>query len=137
MSDETEEKEAEHERDSDEGKSEEAESAESKADEEASDDKKDEEPAEEEGPLFARTYPKTPEVEALLAAFERGNYARVREEAPQLASRSSDPEVKRAAEDLLRRIEPDPVSKTLLAVAALLLVFFAYWYFGHQHEVPK
>ncbi|NUO51528.1 MAG: hypothetical protein HOV80_21950 [Polyangiaceae bacterium] len=136
MSDETEEKEAEQEKDSDEEKSDEAESADAKS-AEKKDDKKDEEPAEDEAPLFARTYPKTPEVEALLAAFERGNYARVREEAPALASRSSDPEVKRAAEDLLRRIQPDPVSKTLLAVAALLLLFFVYWYFGHQHEGPK
>jgi hypothetical protein len=137
VSDETEEKEAEHEKDSeeksDEAKSDETESAEA----EPKKEQEEESPPADERPLFARTYPRTPEVDALLAAFERGNYARIREEAPALASRSDDPEVKRAADDLFRRIQPDPVSTTLLGVAALLLVFFVYWYFGHHHEVPK
>ncbi len=135
MSDETEEKEAQHEKDAEASSPEEPE----EKSEEKSEAKKDDEesPPEDERPLFARTYPRTPEVDALLAAFERGNYARVREEGPALVSRSDDPEVKRAAEDLLRRIQPDPVSRALLAVAALLLVFFVYWYFGHHHEVPK
>lgn len=94
---------------------------------------------EDERPLFARSFPKTPEVDALLLAFERGNYARVREEAPALASKTDNPDVKRAAEELFRRIQPDIVSKSLLAVAAVLLAFFVYWYLGqHNHpEVPQ
>jgi hypothetical protein len=59
----------------------------------------------------------------LIAAFEVGNYAKVREQAPRLVERSESLEVKAAAAELLRRIEPDPLVKMLLAVAIGL--FFA------------
>ncbi len=105
------------------------------SDAEAGEAKADDETEPEDGrPLFARTYPRHADLDALVDAFERGNYARVRLEAPALAGRAEDPAVKRAAEDLFKRIQPDFVSKTLLVIAALLLVFFAYHYLGgHAH----
>jgi hypothetical protein len=84
-------------------------------------------------PLFARAYPRTPEIDALLAAFEAGNYARVREEAPKVAESATDPKVAAAARDLRRRIDPDPLQLYLLALTAGLLLFLTAWFFWHQH----
>jgi hypothetical protein len=105
------------------------------ADADAGEAKREDETEPEDGrPLFARTYPRHADLDALVEAFERGNYAHVRQEAPALAGRAEDPAVKLAAEDLFKRIQPDFVSKTLLVIAALLLVFFAYHYLGgHAH----
>jgi hypothetical protein len=82
-----------------------------------------------ERPRFLLRFPEDPELEPLIAAFEAGNYAQVRALAPALAERAERPEVRRAAEELLRRIEPDPLMKALLAMAvALLTVVAAYAY---------
>lgn len=77
-----------------------------------------------------------PELRALMAAFDRGDYAHVRQEAPLLAARTKDPAVRRLAEDLGRRIEPDPISVYLVALAGVLLVFLAAWYWTHPHGQP-
>jgi hypothetical protein len=74
-------------------------------------------------PAFLLRFPEDPELEPLISAFEVGNYAKVREQAPRLVERSESLEVKAAAAELLRRIEPDPLVKMLLAVAIGL--FFA------------
>jgi hypothetical protein len=91
------------------------------------------EPAPDGRPPFARKYPRTEDLDALLAAFEAGNYAKVRADAPKLAERASDPEVARALRDLRRRIEPDPLQIYLLAITAALLVFLTVWFFLHRH----
>lgn len=84
-------------------------------------------------PSFLAGFPKHPELDALVAAFVRGDYARVRAEAPRLADRAESDEVRAAARELARRIEPDPVSKALLLLAIALLVALAGWYFSHRH----
>jgi hypothetical protein len=84
-------------------------------------------------PPFARKYPRTAELDALLSAFEAGNYAKVRTEAPKLAERTDDPEVAGAARDLRRRIDPDPLQLYLLALTAALLLFLTVWFFTHPH----
>jgi len=67
-------------------------------------------------------------LEALVAAFERGDYARVRREAPSLAASASSPDVRAAATALLGQTRPDPISSVFFALAAALLVFLsAYW----------
>src|SRR6185436_9883280 len=58
---------------------------------------------------FARSFPDDPELAKLLAAFEAGDYRTVHEGAPKLAERTADAAVRKAALDLKRRIEPDPV----------------------------
>ncbi len=83
-------------------------------------------------PSFAQKYPRHEELDALLDAFEKGNYARVREGAQKLILTTKEPAVRRAAEDLSSRLEPDPLARYMLGAASLLLVFFSIWYFTHR-----
>ncbi len=87
-------------------------------------------------PAFALDFPADPELDALVAAFESGDYARVRREAPLLVKATESVAVRKAARELLKRIEPDPVAVYLLAGAALLLTFLAFWYWTHPHASP-
>jgi hypothetical protein len=87
-----------------------------------------------ERPRFLLGFPKHPELEPLIQAFETGNYALVRRDAPALAERTDDPAVRDAAIELRRRIDPDPLYKYLLGVSVVLLAFLtAYAYLGHSH----
>lgn len=83
-------------------------------------------------PRFAKDFPRHPELDALVAAFARGDYATVREGAPKLAESASDDGVKRAARTLRERIEPDPTSKMLFLIAAALLVLLTAWWIAHD-----
>ena len=83
-------------------------------------------------PAFLLDFPQHPDLEPLIRAFELGNYALVREDAPRLVERADDAEVKAAASELLRRIEPDPLVKFMLAVAvALFCAVVGYVYLSH------
>jgi hypothetical protein len=87
-----------------------------------------------ERPAFLLSFPNDPDLERLIFAFEAGNYALVRSEAPALAQRTADPEVRNAARELYRRIQPDPLIKYLLAVSVALLVFLVIYFYGsHDH----
>jgi hypothetical protein len=77
----------------------------------------------EERPRFLLELPHDPALEPLIEAFEAGNYARVRVLAPELVKSANNPEVRRAAEELLARIEPDPRVVLLLGVAIALFLF--------------
>jgi hypothetical protein len=83
-------------------------------------------------PGFAKDFPKHPELDALVAAFARGDYAAVREGAPRLAASTDDERVKQAATTLRQRIEPDPTSKMLFLFAAALLAFLTIWWVTHD-----
>jgi hypothetical protein len=87
-------------------------------------------------PSFAAGFPSDPALDALLQAFEQGDYGRVRREAPALARRTDQPEVRKAARELARRLDPDPIAVYLLVTAVVLLVFLAVWYWTHPHEAP-
>lgn len=87
-----------------------------------------------ERPAFAEKFPADPELARLLEAFNRGDYAAVREGAPRLAQRTKEPAVKSAALELRRRIDPDPVSAALLLIAAVLLALVGGFYLSHAHE---
>lgn len=86
-------------------------------------------------PAFARAFPREPALDALVAAFEAGDYARVRREAPALARQTDDDAVRAAARELRRRLDPDPLALYLLGAAALLLLFLAGWYWAHPHTL--
>ncbi|HEY3499698.1 MAG TPA: hypothetical protein VGK73_33635 [Polyangiaceae bacterium] len=87
-----------------------------------------------ERPAFVLDYPSDPELDRLVKAFELGNYAFVREHAPELAEKAGDARVKAAAAELARRIEPDPLVKVLLGMSLALLVVLALWaYKTHGH----
>ena len=90
-----------------------------------------------ERPAFAADFPSDPALDELVSAFEQGNYARVRREAPALAKRTDRPAVRRAARVLARRLDPDPIAVYLLIAATLLLVFLAAWYWSHPLEAPR
>jgi hypothetical protein len=80
-----------------------------------------------ERPRFLLDFPEDPELDRLIAAFEAGNFARVRKDAPRLAETTADPAVKEAALELRRRIDPDPLAKYLLAVSFVLLLVLTIW----------
>jgi hypothetical protein len=76
-------------------------------------------------PSFARDWPADPELDALLAAFQAGNYAWVRKVAPELAKSAGargDGDLRARSLEVLARIEPDPMGKVLFGIAALLLL---------------
>jgi hypothetical protein len=85
-------------------------------------------------PSFARDFPRHPELDALVAAFARGDYRAVRERAPKLAESTTDEDLKRAALLLRERIEPDPASRVVFAIAAALLVVLTAWWTLHKHQ---
>ena len=84
---------------------------------------------EERRPSFAREFPRTAELDALVDAFARGDYAHVREAAPSLDT-ASDPAVREAARTLVQRTRPDPVVVVLLAIAAATFAVIAAWSIG-------
>ena len=85
-------------------------------------------------PQFASDYPHDPALEALLEAFEAGNFAYVRREAERVASATDDEQVSAAARDLKRRISPDRASIALLVLGVLLLLKLFHHYIGLQHH---
>ncbi len=84
-------------------------------------------------PAFARSYPRNPEIDRLLQAFEAGNYGLVRSEAGALAERTDDDASRDAALDLRRRIEPGPTSVYLWAIGVALVVFLFGYYLMQSH----
>jgi hypothetical protein len=83
-------------------------------------------------PAFARAFPRTPDLDALVASFAAGDYRAVREGAPKLAASTKDEDVKRAAELLRARIEPDPLARVLFLFAGGLLVVLTTWWVMHN-----
>lgn len=88
-------------------------------------------------PAFARDFPREPRLDALVAAFEAGDFARVRSDAPALAADANDPAVKRAAELLRARIEPDPLARALLVITGALLIALSAWWIAHDAPPPR
>jgi len=80
-----------------------------------------------ERPRFLLDFPEDPQLERLITAFEAGNFAFVRREAESLARSTTDPDVRNAALELRRRIDPDPLAKYLLAISLALLVLLTIW----------
>lgn len=87
-------------------------------------------------PAFAKDFPSNAELDRIVALFELGNYAAVREAAEKLVSSTDDAEVKKAAREILLRLKPDPLALYLVAIAAGLLVVLAGWYWTHPHDAP-
>ena len=79
-------------------------------------------------PAFAAAFPADPALDALLDAFEAGDFARIRRDAPRLASSAGDEAVKQAAATLLARTRPDPLATLLLVITGVLLVLLSGWW---------
>lgn len=85
-----------------------------------------------ERPRFLLSYPADPELDRLVAAFERGDYATVRADAPALAHKTEDERVRDAALELVRRLEPDPLIKYLLLASVILLLVLVMHAYTHK-----
>ncbi len=82
----------------------------------------------ERRPPFANDFPRTPELDALVEDFVRGDYARVRAAASLLIQSSADEGERHSARELANRTNPDRLAVGLVAIAAvLLLVLATYW----------
>jgi hypothetical protein len=84
-----------------------------------------------ERPRFLLHFPRDPELEELVRAFEAGDYATVRSKAPELAERTCNPEVRSAALELTRRIQPDPLMTYVFVVLFAVLLYLSCWAYGH------
>ena len=85
----------------------------------------------ERRPSFAVDFPASPELDALVDAFVRGDYAHVRAEAPKLEAASKDRPVRDAARMLADRTRPDPLAVRLLVLTGLLLLVLTGWWVVH------
>ena len=84
-------------------------------------------------PAFAQAFPSDAELDRLLACFQAGDYASVRTGAPALAHATKSDDVRRAARELQRRIEPDRTATLLLGLAVALLAYLSWWHWSHPH----
>jgi hypothetical protein len=85
----------------------------------------------ERRPTFARSFPASPELDALVDAFAQGDYARVRAEAPKLEQATEDDAVRTAARTLFDRTRPDPLAVRLLVLTGVLLLALTGWWVTH------
>ncbi len=77
---------------------------------------------------FLGGLPDDPQLEPLVAAFQAGNYALLRQRATALLANADLPEqTRQAAKELVRRTEPDPLIRPLLGLALLLLLLVAWF----------
>ncbi len=80
-------------------------------------------------PLFARDFPKDAELEALVLAFDRGDFGHIRVEAPKVIASAEDPKVREAAETLLARTKPDPLALVFYVLTVALVTYLSvYWW---------
>jgi len=90
----------------------------------------------ERRPSFAAEFPASPELDALVDAFSRGDYAHVRDEGPKLQSTTSDEAVRAAAKTLVERTQPDPLAVKLVLLTGVLLVVLTGWWIVHGKAPP-
>lgn len=83
-------------------------------------------------PRFAESFPRDADLDVLLAAFDAGDFAQVRDGVARLVASEKEDAVKNAAKELLARTKPDPLSALLLLVSALLLVLLSAWWVTHN-----
>lgn len=88
----------------------------------------------DEWPAFAKLFPTDLELTKLMTAFQQGNYAFVRTQAPRLAASTKDPRVADAARELRKRIDPDPLALLMLLGAVVLLIVLAAWTLAKHHH---
>lgn len=78
-------------------------------------------------PRFVLDFPSNPDLDALVAAFERGDFRSVNAGAASLREKTEDPAIRAACEELLLRMRPDPLVKGLLGISVLLFAALVAW----------
>jgi len=86
-----------------------------------------------ERPPFLAAFPDDPDLQRLTDAYQRGDYRLVRQDAAALAERTADARVRKAALELRRRIDPDPLARYVIIAAVALLMFLIVWAYGAAH----
>ncbi len=87
-------------------------------------------------PSFASDFPRVPELDVLVDAFEHGDFARVRAEGPKLAGSAADAAVRDAARTLVDRTRPDRLAVLLVALTGVLLVALSAYWIAHGKAPP-
>ena len=82
-------------------------------------------------PRFLARFPDHEGLAKAVLAYERGDYAEVRVMSKNLLAREDDAEVRGAASELLRRIEPDRLIVAILWSSFVLLALVILWAYGH------
>jgi hypothetical protein len=78
-------------------------------------------------PRFVLDFPSDPDLDALVAAFERGNFRAVNAGAASLREKTDDATIRAACDELLLRIRPDPLVKALLGISVFLFAALVAW----------
>lgn len=82
---------------------------------------------------FLDGFPEHEGLSRAVAAFEDGNYAETRRLCEQLLDTEEDEDVRDAASELLRRMEPDRMIVIILWASFALLALVALAVYGHGH----
>lgn len=82
-------------------------------------------------PRFLARFPDHEGLAKAVLAYERGDYAEVRVMSKSLLEREDDVDVREAAAELLRRIEPDRLIVAILWSSFALLALVILWAYGH------
>jgi hypothetical protein len=82
-------------------------------------------------PRFLDNFPKHEALSGAISAYEAGNYAEVRRQCEHLLLQEQDAQLRRAATELLRRIEPDRLIVVILWASFVLLGMVMIWAYGH------
>lgn len=81
-----------------------------------------------ERPIFVSQYPQgDARLDALVAAFERGDFRRVYTDGRALLASSPEADIRAATEDLMRRTRPAPLIAGFWGLAVALCLFIAFW----------
>jgi hypothetical protein len=88
-------------------------------------------------PAFAASFPDDAALNELVDAFARGDYARIRAEAPKLAASAESEAVRNAAKELRARIEPDRLAVGMLIVTGAILVVLTIYWIVNAHAPPQ
>ena len=85
-------------------------------------------PSGRERPGFILNFPENnAKLERLIQLFELGDYSTLRKEAPLVLQETDQDAVKSAVAELVRRTDPDPVVKAMLAVSVVCFIFLVAW----------
>lgn len=87
-------------------------------------------------PAFAEDFPRAPDLDAMVEAFVRGDYAAVRRIAARVQSANGSEDVKRAARSLVDRTGTDPLAVGLLVLTGVLLVVLTAWWWRFNGPAP-